>query len=180
MKCEKCGKNEATMYYKETVNGVTRELHLCPACAQSENLGGAFENAFESMNHFWSDPFHSFFGGGFDSLWNDMLGAPTATMLGTERKCPGCGMTESELRQSGRVGCPQCYTTFADILTPYVQKIHGATRHISTPPTPPAQTPTADPLQALREQLKTAVQNEDYEQAARLRDEIRKKEDEQK
>mgnify|MGYP000478331214 CR=1 FL=1 len=38
MKCEKCGKNEATMYYKETVNGVTREMHLCPECAQKENL----------------------------------------------------------------------------------------------------------------------------------------------
>ena len=81
MKCEKCGKNEATMYYKETVNGVTREMHLCPECAQKENLGGAFENAFQSMNHFWSDPFHSFLGGGFGSLWNDMLGeaAPKAS-----------------------------------------------------------------------------------------------------
>lgn len=90
------------MYYKETVNGVTREMHLCPECAQKENLGGAFENAFQSMNHFWSDPFHSFLGGGFGSLWNDMLGeaTPTATMLGTERKCPTCGMTESELRRT--------------------------------------------------------------------------------
>ena len=86
MKCEKCGKNEATMYYKETINGVTREMHLCPECAQKENLGGTFENAFQSMNHFWSDPFHSFLGGGFGSLWNDMLGSPAATMLGTERK----------------------------------------------------------------------------------------------
>ena len=50
MKCEKCGKNEATMYYKETVNGVTREMHLCPECAQKENLGGAFENAFQSID----------------------------------------------------------------------------------------------------------------------------------
>ena len=93
MKCEKCGKNEATMYYKETVNGVTREMHLCPECAQKENLGGAFESAFQSMNHFWSDPFHSFLGGGFGSLWNDMLGvaAPTATLLGTERKRASCG-----------------------------------------------------------------------------------------
>ena len=70
MKCEKCGKNEATMYYKETVNGVTREMHLCPECAQKENLGGAFENAFQSMNHFWSDPFHSFLGGGFGHFYN--------------------------------------------------------------------------------------------------------------
>ena len=78
MKCEKCGKNEATMYYKETVNGVTRELHLCPSCAQKEHLGGAFENAFSTTGHFWSDPFHSFLGGGFGSLWSDMLGTPSA------------------------------------------------------------------------------------------------------
>ena len=126
MKCEKCGKNEATMYYKETVNGVTREMHLCPECAQKENLGGAFENAFQSMNHFWSDPFHSFLGGGFGSLWNDMLGeaTPTATMLGTE--------------------------------------------------------PKADPVADLKAQLKAAVESEDYERAASLRDEIRRMEGEQK
>ena len=167
MKCEKCGKNEATMYYKE--------------CAQKENLGGAFENAFQSMNHFWSDPFHSFLGGGFGSLWNDMLGeaAPTATMLGTERKCPTCGMTESELRRTGRVGCPDCYSTFADILNPYVQKIHGATRHIGTAPAAPEQ-PKADPVADLKAQLKAAVESEDYERAASLRDEIRRMEGEQK
>ena len=182
MKCEKCGKNEATMYYKETVNGVTRELRLCPACAQQENLGGAFENAFQSMEHFWSDPFHSFLGGGFGSLWSDMLGAPAATLHSTERKCPTCGMTERELRQSGRVGCPDCYSTFADLLTPYVHKIHGATRHIGAAPADaqtPAQ-PQADPVETLRAQLKAAVESEDYEQAARLRDEIRRIEGEQK
>ena len=128
MKCEKCGKNEATMYYKETVNGVTREMHLCPECAQKENLGGAFENAFQSMNHFWSDPFHA---------------------------------------------------TFADILNPYVQKIHGATRHIGTAPAAPEQ-PKADPVADLKAQLKAAVESEDYERAASLRDEIRRMEGEQK
>ena len=178
MKCEKCGKNEATMYYKETVNGVTREMHLCEDCAKKENIGSTFENAFASMNHFWSDPFHSFLGGGFGSLWNDMLGSPAATMLGTERKCPTCGMTESELRQTGRVGCPDCYNTFSDILNPYVEKIHGATRHIGAAPA--AEQPKADPIETLRAQLKTAVENEEYEQAARLRDEIRRMEGEQK
>lgn len=179
MKCEKCGKNEATMYYKENINGVTREMHLCEDCAQKENIGGAFESAFQSMNHFWSDPFHSFLGGGFGSLWNDMLGSPVATMLGTERKCPTCGMTESQLRQGGRVGCPDCYNTFSDILNPYVQKVHGATQHIGAAPATPEQ-PETDPVEALRAQLKTAVENEEYEQAARLRDEIRRMEGEQK
>ena len=68
MKCEKCGKNEATMYYKETVNGVTREMHLCPECAKKENLGGAFESAFQSMNHFEDPSPFALLGGGFGSL----------------------------------------------------------------------------------------------------------------
>ncbi|MDO4271213.1 MAG: UvrB/UvrC motif-containing protein [Eubacteriales bacterium] len=179
MKCEKCGKNEATMYYKETVNGVTREMHLCPECAQKENLGGAFESAFQGMNQLWSDPFHSFLGGGFGSLWSDMLGTPAATLLGEERKCPSCGLTESQLRRTGRVGCPDCYNTFADILNPYVQKVHGASRHIGAAPAQ-AEQPKADPVEALRAQLKTAVEKEDYEQAAHLRDEIRRLEGEGK
>ena len=117
MKCEKCGKNEATMYYKETVNGVTREMHLCPECAQKENLGGAFENAFQSMNHFWSDPFHSFLGGGFGSLWNDMLGeaAPTATPH-RSRRLPGlllhvCGYFESVCAEDPRCNAPRRHRT---------------------------------------------------------------------
>ncbi len=178
MKCEKCGKNEATVYYKETVNGVTREMNLCADCAQKENIGASFENTFESMNHFWSDPFHSFLGSGFGDMWNKMLGAPATALLGQERKCPVCGMTERQLRQTGRVGCPECYNTFSDILNPYVQKVHGATRHIGTSPV--SSQSSADPVAALRAQLKEAVEKEEYEQAARLRDEIRRMEGEQK
>lgn len=180
MKCEKCGKNEATTFYQETVNGVTRKMHLCSECAQKENLGGAFETAFQGFGSLWSDPFHSFLGGGFGSLWSDMLGAPAAAMLGTERKCPSCGLTESELRKTGRVGCPDCYGTFADILNPYVQKVHGATRHIGAAPAAETEQAKADPVEALRAQLKAAIENEDYEQAAHLRDEIRRLEGESK
>lgn len=179
MKCQKCGKNEATMYYKETINGKAREMHLCPACAQQENLGGAFEQAFQSMDQLWSDPFHSLLGGGFGSLWNDMLAAPAAIQPSAGRKCPTCGMTERELRQTGRVGCPDCYQTFSDILQPYVQKVHGASRHIGAAPAQAAQ-PQDDPVDALKAQLKEAIEKEEYEQAARLRDEIRRMEGVQK
>ena len=77
------------------------------------------------------------------------------------------------------MGCPDCYSTFADILDPYMQKIHGATRHIGAAPAAPEQ-PKADPVEALRTQLKEAIEKEEYEQAARLRDEIRRIEGEQK
>jgi len=177
MKCEKCGKNEATMYYKETINGVTREMRLCPECAKKENIEKSFENAFESMNHFWSDPFHSFLGAGFGEMWGGLPGLPGVPALGEERRCPSCGMTESQLRETGRVGCPECYNTFSDILTPYVQKVHGSTRHIGTMP---QQAEKGDPVAALRAQLKEAVEKEEYEQAARLRDEIKRMESAQK
>jgi len=197
MKCEKCGKNEATVYYKENINGAVRELHLCPACAKAEHIdidmSSSFEKAWENMNSFWSDPFHSFLGGGFADMWQNLLGsAPKVAQLGTERKCPTCGMTESQLRKTGRVGCPDCYRTFSDILNRYMQKVHGATQHIGIAPpsggsatnagnsrAAAAKPNTAASIAALRSQLQTAVAQEEYEQAARLRDEIRRLEGEQ-
>lgn len=78
-----------------------------------------------------------------------------------------------------RVGCPDCYSTFADILNPYVQKIHGATRHIGTAPAAPEQ-PKADPVADLKAQLKAALKAKITSAAASLRDEIRRMEGEQK
>lgn len=175
MKCMKCGKNEATVHYEETINGVSKELDLCPECAQKENIGLTFDNAFESMNNFWKNPFGSLLGTGFGDMF--MSGVPKTALLGEERKCPRCGMREHQLRQTGRVGCPECYSVFADILEPYLQKLHGATRHIGTSPEP---TPAADPVAALKAQLQEAIGKEDYERAASLRDEIKRMEGGQK
>ncbi len=167
MKCGKCGKNEATMHYKETINGVTKEIHLCQECAESENL------AFGNMAGFWSDPFHSFLGSGFGDIWGQLLSNPVPALIGEERRCPSCGLTESELRETGRVGCPECYNTFADILNPYVKKVHGATRHIGSAPVQQKQ-PTENPVEKLKAELKEAVEKEEYERAASLRDEIKR------
>lgn len=191
MKCEKCGKNEATTYYKETINGQTREMHLCTECAKEMNLGGAFQNAFAGMaqsmasafpGSVFSDPFHSMLGSGFGSLWNEMMGLPSSPhLLETERKCPTCGMTESQLRRTGRAGCPDCYHTFESILNPYIRRVHGADTHIGAAPQQSApQAPVQNPIEPLRTKLQEAVQSENYEEAARLRDEIRRLEDGQK
>ena len=180
MKCEKCGKNEATTYYKETLNGQTREMHLCADCAKEMNLGGAFQTAFAGMaNALFSDPFHSMAGGALGSLWSDMMGLPAGGSLpGAARQCPTCGMTESELRRTGRAGCPDCYHAFEDILSPYIRRVHGADAHIgSAPQRAPSEAPQVDPIAELRAKQQEAVQNENYEEAARLRDEIRRLEE---
>lgn len=156
MKCQKCGKNEASVLYSETTNGQRRKIHLCGACAHQQGLGGSFASAFPSFS-------------GFGSLWQSLA----ASAPNTERSCPTCGLTERELRRTGRVGCADCYAAFADVLNSYIKQVHGATQHIGAAPAPST-------LDALREKLKAAVQNEDFEQAAGLRDEIRRLEGEQK
>ncbi|MBQ8143311.1 MAG: hypothetical protein IJ042_00780, partial [Butyricicoccus sp.] len=93
MLCQHCKPNQATPHYKQTVNGQTTELHLCPVCATKLTGSGTFSGLF-------SNPF-SVFDSGF--------------ALSGGRTCPTCGLTESELRRTGRVGCGACYDHFADI-----------------------------------------------------------------
>ena len=170
MLCQNCGKNQATTYYKETVNGQTREMHLCPDCAAKLTGGTA---GFGSL---FSDPF---FSDPFGSLLSSPFGG-TAQAIGGGRRCPSCGMTESELRRSGRAGCADCYKSFSDILLPYIKKLHGAAAHVGAAPAPAADAPAVNPVEGLKTKLSEAVQAENYEEAARLRDEIRRLEGEQK
>lgn len=184
MKCEKCGKNEANTFYKETINGNTREMHLCADCAREMHIGAEFQNAFtgigNSMASFWSDPFQAFFGSSFGPLLGSMAGQPTeGARLASGRKCPSCGMSEAELRRTGRAGCPECYNAFADLLTPYIRQVHGADTHLGAKPKD-EEKKAENPVAEMRAKLQEAIQNENYEEAARLRDEIRRLEGEQK
>ena len=171
MLCQNCGKNEATTYYKENINGQVKELHLCPDCAakltgsQMPGFGSFFsESPFSLFEPMWSsDPF---FGG-------------VQQAIGGGRRCPTCGMTESELRRSGRAGCADCYTSFRDILLPYIKKLHGAAAHVGQAPASVTEggasaAPAANPVEGLKAKLQQAIQSENYEEAARLRDEIKR------
>ena len=180
MLCQNCKKNEATTYYKENINGQTRELHLCPECA-AKLTGGA-----PDFGSFFSEPFfgHSFLNDPFFSQpFGSMLSSPfasTTQAIGGGRRCPTCGMTESELRRSGRAGCGDCYKNFSDILLPYIKKLHGAAAHVGPAPKAAENQTPADPVAGLKAKLSDAVQAENYEEAARLRDEIRRLEGENK
>ena len=85
-------------------------------------------------------------------------------------------MTESELRRTGRAGCADCYQSFEDILLPYIRKLQGATAHVGAAHTPAGtpEQPQQDTAQALKNKLQEAISQENYEEAARLRDEIRR------
>ena len=151
-KCKQCQK-PATLHITEIRSGAVHELHLCETCAQhylNRESDEASEQSEETSPK-EAEPLEE-----FDHL-----------------VCPNCGITFKEFRSQGRLGCPHDYIAFAKELKPLLENIHGGTQHNGKFP---KRAPHASQLQyrliKLRSDLRNAIDEEDYETAARLRDEI--------
>lgn len=154
MLCENCKKNTATTYFKQTVNGKTREVFLCSECAAKMGLG---------------DPMSGFgnFGFGLGAM-SELLGsyAPPASAT-----CPTCGISLNEVSKNGVMGCADCYDTFRDYLRRLLPRISGNKAHSGK--TPHGKEPAADDLAQLKQKLAKAIETENFEEATVLRDKIR-------
>ncbi len=177
MICESCHQNLATVHLTEIVAKQKKELHLCEDCAREK--GDVFKGHFSV---------HDFLGG----LTGDQKGAAAAgdkKKTGEKKEaapakakapvsdtgpCPACGLTFPEFKASGRLGCFNDYEHFKKDLLPLLEKIHGATQHTGRVPSSVGQKlETQKVLTALRKDLNLAVQREEYERAAELRDKIK-------
>lgn len=160
MLCQNCGKYEATTHVKRIVNGEAAEAHLCSDCARMlgyEDVFGGFGNIFGSF-------FGSFLGeGGVNAL--------SARTL----QCEKCGSTFNDIVESGKIGCAKCYETFYEKLLPSLQRIHGKTRHEGKIPNKISvnEESKEKQIQKLEEELKAAVEAQNFEAAATLRDRIK-------
>ena len=164
MLCEKCGKNNATTHIKTVVNGVVREQNLCSHCAAEEGYTGIGHNSLAGM-------------------LASMLGEVSSPYLAsTETKCPVCGASFSDIAQTGKVGCAECYKTFKNELLPYLKRVHGSIKHSGKIPSraPLMVKPETETVDSLKLELNRLVSEENYEQAAVIRDKIRKLEEEKK
>jgi len=93
---------------------------------------------------------------------------------GAEVKCPRCGFTQADFKKAGRLGCPDCYKTFSDALDGLLKTMHKGTRHVGKVPESLRHSrDLADRLKTLQKKLTRAVEAEDFEEAAILRDEIK-------
>lgn len=160
MLCQNCGKYEATTHVKRIINGETAEAHLCSDCAAA--LG-------------YTDVF-----GGFSDTFGELLGSffgePTVSALSSRTvRCEKCGNTFNDIVNSGKIGCADCYATFYDKLLPSLQRIHGKTRHEGKTPKTVVSDGRAQVniIEQLSEELKEAVERQDFEKAAELRDKIK-------
>ncbi len=162
MLCEICGKNNATTHIRSVVNGIVKEMNLCGYCAAKEGYHDLAHNSLAEM---------------LASMFGDALSSGSAI---TARRCNCCGATFSDIAEKGRVGCSECYTTFYDDLLPYLKRVHGAIEHSGKRPNKAQLTVTRDEesIEALRDKLNLLVREERFEEAAVIRDKIKKLEQE--
>ncbi len=167
MKCQNCKNKEATFFYEENINGKKKSVSLCADCAAKLHMTEKFEMpALASPFSVFGNDLGNFFDG-FFSL-SPHVAAPKGKV------CPGCGATFEDIAASGKACCPQCYTTFADELLPSLRSLHGDVQHKGRVPlVDRAAKEKENKLASLRENLKNAIESEDFESAAKLRDEIR-------
>ncbi len=93
---------------------------------------------------------------------------------GGELKCPNCGFTQADFKKAGRLGCSECYTTFSEGLDGLLKTMHKGTKHMGKVPHAMQQSrELSDKLKSLQKKLDKAVSEEDFEQAAAMRDEIK-------
>lgn len=162
MLCQNCSKNEATTHITRIINGETAETHLCSDCAAS--LG-------------FADTFSPF---GADFALSELLGsffsdAKPGSLNSHVLRCEGCGSTFDDIASSGKIGCPECYKLFYDKLLPSIQKLHGKTSHVGKVPQGAGEeVKLAYRLTELKKRLNRAIEEQNFELAAQLRDEIRK------
>lgn len=178
MLCDNCKKNEATIHYTEIINGVKNERHLCSECMQS--IGEDMEGEI---------PLSRLIRG---ILSAHLSGSQISGTNNVDIMCDKCKMTYSEFARTGKFGCSECYSVFGPLIVDNIKKIQASTRHTGKKyirPDAGADTDyekqtlneakqvignTADNrLMTMQRQLKEAVAAEDFEEAARLRDEIK-------
>ncbi len=157
MQCEICHANEAVVHLTQVVDGEVRKLHLCESCA--EESGVDLQNPISIADLFLG------------------LGQGVPATAGAEDAgCPRCHLSRTDFKKTGRLGCPFCYEFFAADLAPLLKAMHRGERHIGKRPASAEAAARADEtLAELRRRLDAAVAAEQYETAAQLRDEIRKR-----
>ncbi|MGM0472318.1 MAG: UvrB/UvrC motif-containing protein [Bacillota bacterium] len=171
MLCQECESREATVHLTKIVNNQKKEIYLCDKCAQ-KNQELQFGNEGFSFNNLLTGLLSSEFGSSSSSSSKFNLG------YNVKEECQNCGMNYAEFSHSGKLGCSQCYSEFGDRTDKLLKKIHGNNRHHGkVPQRTGGVIRIKKEIQDLRDKMQTAVQQENFERAAELRDEIKELED---
>lgn len=160
MQCNLCGAAEATIHLTEIVNNQMLELHLCENCANEKDGGLKTQFSFNDLLTGLSD---------FASL--------KTSEKKEIAKCQSCGLTYEDFSKTGRLGCAECYQSFGKILFPLIKRVQKGIQHVGKRPAAvQSGLGTQADLRILRDKLKKSVLAEEFEEAARIRDQIKQME----
>ena len=156
--CDNCGSEDAAVRWTQIESNEMSTYHLCEACAAEKGLETPPEPANFPLTDFLAQ-----------------MGDEPAEEDAPDVQCSFCGLTFAAFRETGRLGCPHCYETFESHLRRLLRRIHGGTQHVGKVYLPPDPTVSEmeKRLEGLRRKLHRAVEGEDFERAAELRDQIR-------
>jgi protein arginine kinase activator len=164
MKCSSCGEREGVVSLTQVKEGEVHTTSLCAKCAAEKGIETGLGVADTPL-------------GGFLAALGESADPDAPLMEALEARCPACGATLRDFRETGRVGCAECYGAFDAPLRELLRRLHGSTHHTGmryTGHDAPShhQEPNRSTLE-LREQLRRAVESEQFELAAELRDRLR-------
>ena len=184
MLCDNCGKKEANVKYSENINGVKREFNLCEECSKKLGIGEINFKMPIDFSSFFGDFMEDFATPEFMPLFNDI----------NTLRCDECGYTFDDIVNTGRLGCANCYDVFEDRLDPIIRKIQNSNRHIGrigkildskiekrqertdnkkAENKEETLNKENNELENLQLELKEAIKDERYEEAAKIRDRIK-------
>ncbi|NLK17945.1 MAG: hypothetical protein GX304_05485 [Clostridiales bacterium] len=155
MLCSECKVNPATIHITNIINGVKKEMHICAECAKKyESLGG-----FKFVN---------------DDFFMPLLGFDLDDLSVKVKACPTCGTRLSDFNKSGYLGCADCYSAFGDSLRAVIKRVQGSLKYVGKVPLDDSETTQLREYERLSAELKKAIEEERYEDAAKIRDKLRK------
>lgn len=165
MECQECHERPASIHFTKIINGEKMEYHLCEQCAKEKG---------DMMTGYSGFSIHNLLSG-LLNIEQPVDSPSTQSHSLTTLQCPKCGLTHNRFKQLGKFGCDECYKTFNDYLNPILKKVHsGNTTHIGKIPKRVGSNIQAKKkLESLKSKLQKLVEHEEFEEAAKVRDEIR-------
>ena len=183
MLCQKCNKNEANVKYTQIINGEKKQMFLCEDCSEKLGINDIHFNMPINFTSFLTDF--------FDDM-NDISLMPSIGAAKT-LSCSKCGLDWDDFLHTGKFGCSNCYSDFESRIDPILRSLQGATNHIGRlgdvktgnevkrnldDKMTEKQESNLSEVDKLKEDLKNAIKEERYEDAAKIRDELKKHENE--
>jgi protein arginine kinase activator len=163
MKCQDCGDRESTVRITQIVNNEKVVLNLCKRCAGERGFHSPLDNT--------PFPLASFLSG---MLTKDESSAKALSISKSDLVCPNCGLDLEKFKELGRFGCSQCYQIFREQLQDILRRIHGSSLHRGKlPPMLSEEASLIKEQERLQEELQRAINSEDFERAADLRDKLK-------